>query len=310
MNDHKQPAGWAAAKRRAVIFFGGCLLLGLAPAGFTQTIWQAQAGDWFQPVNWSDGVPDSATDAQINNGGTPEIAAAAAAVNNFTLGLNAGDFGNLIVAGAGRLDVTRQLSVGLAGIGSLTIEDGAIVTDDTAGIGSFPDTSAGTVVVDGAGSTWSNNGGLAVGGYGIGSLMILNGAAVTASGCSLAGSTHFGGGHGSVLVDGAGSSLSCTQGLGINGSLNAQNGGAVVSDSATLNGSATLDGAGTTWTTGMVFVAPSTYGSLTIRNGAILTSDDFAYIASGPVAGSVTVDGPGSKWDIDFDTGPALRRIW
>ncbi len=51
----------------------------------------------------------------------------------------------------------------------------------------------------------------------------------------------------------------------------------------------------------MVFVAPSTFGSLTIRNGAVLTSDDFAYISGGPFIGSVTVDGTGSKWDIDFE---------
>ncbi|MEO8044999.1 MAG: hypothetical protein ABI674_08840, partial [Spartobacteria bacterium] len=301
MNDHERPAGWAAARTRTVIFLSGCLLLGLTPTGFTQTLWQASSGDWFQPVNWSDGVPDSATDAQINNGGTPEIAAAAAATNNLTLGLDAGDFGNLIVSGAGSLDVTRQVSVGLEGIGSLTIQDGAIVTNDTAVIGSYPDTSAGTVVVDGIGSTWSNNGSLDVGGFGIGSVMILNGGAVTASGCSLAGPTHFSGGYGSVLVDGAGSSLSCTEGLGVNGSLSAQNGGAVVSDSATLNGIAVLDGAGTTWTTGTVFVATSTFGSLTIRNGAVLTSDDFAYISGEPFFGSVTVDGPGSKWEIDFE---------
>ncbi len=301
MNYQERFASWARTKERAAIFLSGCLLAGLAPAGFTQTLWQAASGDWFQPVNWSDGVPDSATDAQINNGGTPQIDAAAAAANNFTLGLNAGDSGNLIVAGGGSLDVTRQFSVGLEGIGTLTIQDGAIVTNDTAVIGSYPGSSAGTVVVDGIGSTWRNNGGLSVGGYGIGSVMILNGGAVTASGCSLAGPTHFSSGHGSVLVDGAGSILSCTEGLGINGSLTAQNGGAVVSDSATLNGYATLDGAGTTWTTGTVFVATSTYGSLTIRNGAALTSDDFAYISGEPFFGSVTVDGPGSEWDIDFE---------
>ena len=106
-----------------------------------------------------------------------------------------------------------------------------------------------------------------------------------------------------MLVDGAGSSLSCNQALviEIGGSLSVQNGGVVVSDSASVNGSVTLDGAGSTWTTGMVFIAPSTYGSLTIRNGAILTSDDLAYISDGPFSGSVTVDGPGSRWDHDFD---------
>ena len=105
-----------------------------------------------------------------------------------------------------------------------------------------------------------------------------------------------------MLVDGPGSSLNCTQSLGVNGGLGVQNGGAAVSDSGSINGSVTLDGVGSTWTTGMVFVAPSaTYGSLTIRNGALLTSDDLAYIGGGPFSGYVTVDGPGSRWDNDFD---------
>ena len=282
----------------------GLLFFALTRVASAQTIWNTpQSGDWFQTANWSDGVPDSATDAQINNGGTPQIDAAGATANNLTLGFDAGDFGNLIVSGGGSLQVTDGLSVGLAGIGNLTIQDGAIVTDDAATIGSFPDTSAGTVVVDGAGSTWTNNTSLSVGGFGIGSLMVLNGGAVTGESCTISYGTHLFFGSGSVLVDGAGSSLSCNQALviEIGGSLSVQNGGVVVSDSASVDGSVTLDGAGSTWTTGMVFIAPSTYGSLTIRNGAILTSDDLAYISDGPFSGSVTVDGPGSRWDHDFD---------
>jgi T5SS/PEP-CTERM-associated repeat protein len=157
MNNQKQSTGWAATKARATIFLSGCLLLGLAPTGFTQTIWQTQTGDWFQPVNWSDGVPTSSTDAQINNGGTAQIEADAAVASNLTFGFGAADLGNLLVSGSGSLQVTSGLAIGNAGTGSLTIQGGATVTDDTAGIGGFPDSSTGIVVVDGAGSTWSNN---------------------------------------------------------------------------------------------------------------------------------------------------------
>ncbi|MEO7168154.1 MAG: hypothetical protein ABI016_14125 [Chthoniobacterales bacterium] len=62
-----------------------------------------------------------------------------------------------------------------------------------------------------------------------------------------------------------------------------------------------LDGAGSSLATGELFVAPSARGTLTIRNGAVLTSADLAYIAGGPDFGTVTVDGPGSRWDNDFD---------
>lgn len=303
MNNHKQSAGWAATKARAAIFLSGCLLLGLAPTGFTQTIWQAESGDWFQPVNWSDGVPTSSTDAQINNGGTAQIEAGAAAASNLYLGFGAADLGNLLVSGSGSLQVTSGLAIGNAGTGSLTIQGGATVTDDNGGIGGFPDSSTGIVVVDGAGSTWSNNTSLSVGGFASGSLMILNGGAVTGESCTISFGTHLFFGSGSVLVDGAGSSLSCNQALviEIGGSLSVQNGGAVVSDSASVDGSVTLDGAGSTWTTGTVFVAPFEYANLMIRNGAILTSDDLAYIGGGPDSGAVTVDGIGSRWDNDFD---------
>src|SRR6476620_9907803 len=83
MNNQKQSTGWVARTAGGAIFLSGCLLLGLAPAGFTQTIWTGQSGDWFQPVNWSDGVPTSSTDAaEINNGGTAQIETGAAAAGN------------------------------------------------------------------------------------------------------------------------------------------------------------------------------------------------------------------------------------
>ena len=304
MNNQKQSTGRAATKARAAIFLSGCLLLGLAPTGFTQTIWQAESGDWFQPVNWSDGVPTSSTDAQINNGGTAQIEAGTAAASNLYLGFDATDVGNLLISGSVSLQVTNLLTIGHAGTGSLTIQAGAVVTDDSGAIGEFPDSSSGVVVVDGAGSTWTNNTSLSVGGFGIGSLMILNGGAVTGESCTISSGTHLFFGSGSVLVDGVDSSLSCNQALviEIGGSLNVQNGGAVVSDSASVDGSVTLDGAGSTWTTGTVSVAPFESGNLTVRNGAILTSDDLAYIGGDLNPGVATVDGPGSRWNSDFGT--------
>ncbi len=55
-------------------------LANLAFAG--QTDWSYdpnQAGDWHEPTNWSAGVPDSVTDAYIDNGGTVELASGTAA---------------------------------------------------------------------------------------------------------------------------------------------------------------------------------------------------------------------------------------
>ncbi len=69
-----------------MFLLNGLLFFALSRVASAQTIWNTQSGDWFQTTNWSAGVPDSATDAQINNGGTPQIDAAAATANNLTLG--------------------------------------------------------------------------------------------------------------------------------------------------------------------------------------------------------------------------------
>lgn len=75
-----------------------------------------------------------------------------------------------------------------------------------------------------------------------------------------------------------------------------------MSESAYVNGVAVLDGPGSTWTTGQTFVASSDYGNLTIRNGALLSSNGLAAIGdTARSSGFVAVDGAGSKWDNDFD---------
>ena len=171
----------------------------------------------------------------------------------------------------------------------------------SAGSTAFLTPSSGIVVVDGAGSTWSNNTSLSVGEFGSGSLMILDGGGVTANDCSLGGA--FGGSSGSVLVDGTGSSLSCDQGLLINGgSLSVQNGGAVCERERICEQQqchSRRRGFNVDYGSGLC--CSVRVGNLTVRNGAILTSDDLAYIGGSPFPGYVTVDGPGSRWNHDFD---------
>ncbi|MEO8044331.1 MAG: hypothetical protein ABI674_05445 [Spartobacteria bacterium] len=380
----------------------GLLFFALTRVASAQTIWNTQSGDWFQTANWSDAVPDSATDAQINNGGTPQIDAAGATANNLYLGFGALDSGSLLISGAGTLQSASQLavgyfgtgmmtvsnggnisddfaslgnmagsqgaalvdgagsawtisgqiqigsagsgeltvsngasvanltgligdaagsegnvlvdgpgsswtnsddlSVGNAGIGSLTIQGGATVSASGCGIGVFPDTAAGSVVVDGIGSTLISSVSLTVGSFGVGTLTISNGGTVTGGMASIGGGTPFGGGSGNVMVDGLGSTWNSSQSIGVEGSLTVQNGGTIVSDSAFVNGSVVVDGAGSTWTTGQVGVASSDYGNLTIRDGGFLESDDISYVgATGRAGGIVIVDGFGSKWNADFD---------
>jgi T5SS/PEP-CTERM-associated repeat protein len=253
MNNHKQSAGCAATRARAAIFLSGCLLLGLAPTGFTQTIWQAESGDWFQPVNWSDGVPNSTADAQINNGGTAQILNGAATANDLSLG------------------------------------------------GGASDSNSGTLIVSGSGSSLDASS-IGLSNFGVGTLMILDGATVSSQMSSILGATHLGGEPGSATVDGAGSTWETTFGLEVDGELNIQNGGAVTSDSGTTNGAVVIDGTGSNWVTGEIFVATGGNGSLSLQNGGVLTSSGFAYVGGYPGGvGSATVDGPGSSWNNDFD---------
>ena len=69
------------------------LFITSVPAFAQTTVWTDATGDWFSPANWSAGVPDSTTTAQINNGGTAQIIATGAAASEVDLGVAAGDVG-------------------------------------------------------------------------------------------------------------------------------------------------------------------------------------------------------------------------
>src|SRR5215471_1341855 len=73
------------------------------PAYAQTTVWTDATGDWFTSGNWSAGVPDSSTTAQVNNGGTAQIMASGAAASLVELGVAAGDMGTLSVSGTGTL---------------------------------------------------------------------------------------------------------------------------------------------------------------------------------------------------------------
>ncbi|MEO8317881.1 MAG: autotransporter domain-containing protein [Bradyrhizobium sp.] len=102
----------------------------------------------------------------------------------------AGATGAVTVDGAGSTWINRRdLSVGGAygaGIGTLTIRNGGVVSTGGGGYVAADIGSTGTVTVDGAGSTWTNSGSLTVGNLGSGTLTIRNGGVVSASGMSIA----------------------------------------------------------------------------------------------------------------------------
>jgi hypothetical protein len=135
----------------------------------TTTTWIDTVGDWFNAAKWDHGVPTSTTDALINNGGTAQINSPGNAnAASVTLGLNAGDSGALTVDGT-------NATLGLP------------CSTDIAGI--FP-------------------GLISVGYRGTGKLSITNGGRVASEWAyiaAVAGAVPNLTSHGSVTVDGAGS---------------------------------------------------------------------------------------------------------
>ena len=102
-----------------------------------------------------------------------------------SIGLSPGSTGTVTVTGP---DSTWNdgpdggLNIGSSGTGTLTIENGGTVINDSAfttNIGNA-DSGQGTVTVTGAGSTWSNSSGLNIGRSGTGMLTIADGGIVTA----------------------------------------------------------------------------------------------------------------------------------
>lgn len=288
------------------------LLLGLPALGFAQTIWTGTSGDWFAGGNWSAGVPGSATEARVSNGGTAAITATGAVAQTVMLGFDTPDFGTLTASGAGTLSVGADLSVGYGGTGALAITDGAVVSAHSGQIGYTISSDSGVrgdAVVDGAGSTWTNAFELYVG-YGTGSLSITNGGTVSDFYGYLGYFAEFPGrSNGMANVDGAGSTWTSGSDLHVGdsgtGVLNISNGGAVSNGTGHLgfnfgsDGTAGVDGAGSSWTTnGFFYVGNNGNGVLDVTDGGLVVSNgSFAYIAFAAAStSSATVDGVDSLW--------------
>jgi outer membrane autotransporter protein len=177
-----------------------------------QTNWiGAVSSNWFVGPNWNAGIPTQTRDAVINTvaPNATVVASPGAITNNLTVGANGtgmltiqaggtlvdqhGAIGNL-PGGVGMMTVTgpgsdwsnvNDVVVGGLGTGTLIIQGGATAEDDTTvsstGISvGLAAGSTGTVTVTGPGSRWTNgpSGGLNIGSFGTGTLMIANGGSV------------------------------------------------------------------------------------------------------------------------------------
>src|SRR5260370_4953631 len=237
-----------------------------------QAFWSGTtSSDWFTGSNWVGGtIPTTAADAILDT-----IVPNPTVVNG---------------PGAQALD----LVVGGLGTGALTIGSGGTVNNGVGHVGGCSGCGTGTfgtVTVSGAGATWTNSAGLAIGDSSTGQLTIANGGKV------LTGSTggFIGvrpGATGTVTVTDPGSTWNITDQLVVagflgpaSGTLFVQNGGAVTSTAGTIGfssgstGAVSVTGTGSTWaSSGNVTVGLAGTGTLTAARGAAV------HVRGGPAA--------------------------
>jgi T5SS/PEP-CTERM-associated repeat protein len=168
--------------------------------------------------------------------------------------------------------------------GSITVEDGGLISDTNC--------NGFTLSVTGAGSQWNNSGGFTLGSGGV--LNILDGGRVSDASGEVFESV--------ATIDGTNSSWLNTGTCTIDGTLNVQNGGSFTDATAVIAyiypATVNLTGANTRWQSNAdMQVGISRTASVSISNGATATNVN-GYIGYGNnnETASVSIDGAGSKW--------------
>lgn len=210
-----------------------------------------------------------------------------------------GGFNNGVAVDRGILEVNggsisqpfQDIIVGSVpnGTGALVVTNGGDVTTKYGVAGNDSNTNA-AITVTGAGSTWTNSQGMAVGYLGTGFLNILDGGTVTTTG---SGTDHSylglqSGTAGTAVVSGAGSAWSTPNdmlivGGGGTGTLTVAAGGVVSSSTAEVGrsfggiGLAVITGSGSAWNSaGDVNIGRSGTGTLTVADGGKISANNGA----------------------------------
>jgi T5SS/PEP-CTERM-associated repeat protein len=238
------------------------------PAGVTGAVTVAGDGaNWtalLSPFVVGDGG-DGTLSIQLGGlvqGNAVDVGGPAGIIGNYP-----GSTGHVTVDGAGSewslgpLLGPTYLDVGEFGTGTLTIQNGGLVSDNYGGgtIGTYSN-SNGSVTVTDPGSEWLLDVyGLIVGWYGTGILTIQNGGYV--HGGEFAASTSIG-------------------------------------DQPAANGAVTIDGAGSTFDAGDVTVGNAGAGELEVKNGATLTATSVHIAENANAQGTASLHDPGSTLTI------------
>lgn len=248
-------------KLKSALFTAALGLLFFSPQALAQTVWTGTTGFWDDPANWSAGVPDENTDAQINNGGTPGMFNRVYPAHNVIFGFGSSDSGNLSAV-FGSFQISGAITVGRAGAANLNFGS-ADLTSNGGVIGELSG-SQGTVIL--AASSWDNSGDLIVGQAGTGLFDLADATAHNVK-CVIGESA---GGIGTVNIHGeAGWYMSDTLSVGQSGTgtLNINDASSVndttgfIGELAGSNGTVAL-GTGTRWNnTGNVYVGGNAKGA-------------------------------------------------
>ena len=193
-------------------------------------------------------------------------------------GLTAGIKGEVMVSGANSTwDCANSLYVGWKGNGTLDVNRGASVSSFAGSIAVQSD-SVSSVTIDGEDSNWTMTTTyqtFSVGGQGYGTLHIQNGGTLSnAVGIKIG---DYAGSTGSVVVEGAGATLTADGSSNIgnngNGTLEIKDGGLVstgltrIGYGSTSKGVVTVDGANSKWTASKLYLGLNAPGMLNISNG-------------------------------------------
>ena len=202
------------------------------------------------------------------------------------------------------VDGSGIMGAGYGGTGTISISDGMVIESPLGYIG-YKAGSTGTVIIQGAGSSWINRSNLYVGNEGNGTLTVTDSGILSNDYCSIG---HSSGSTGEVTIDGFGSTWTNDSSFRVgyegDGILNITGGGTVISNryggigiGPDSTGQATVDGVGSIWVNKYdLNVSYEGNGTLNITGGGAV-SNDYGYIAREyGSTGEVMVDGVGSTW--------------
>lgn len=250
----------------------------------------------------------------VGNAGRGTLEAADGGVvtagDELRLGENSSGEGELRAAGpATRIEVKRDVTVGLRGTGTLELSDGAVL--DVDGNGEIADAvgSVGRVVLTGQGTRWDNALDLAVGLRGDGELEVTDGATIDTQVNGMVG--HQASATGRASVSGSGSEWAIGETLFVgfvgDGELTVADGAkvtakrfATIANGAVSRGRAVVTGAGSELNIGAsLLVGDANDGGLIVSDGATVTTQQNGIIGSQTAArGRMVVTGRDSAWSL------------